>query len=104
MASTEEQIKKQLESSSMQDFMRTQVEKVACNTLPSIIKNNTQTINKAIQSKIKRLDEKELVRAFVGVIQKLNLNASDFESGSASEGEEKKSGGRFNKTRKNTKK
>lgn len=103
MASSTEEIKKQLESSSMQEFMRTQVEKVACNTLPGIIKNNTQTINRAIQSKIKRLDEKELVRAFVGVIQKLNLNSSDFESGSSSADTPKK-GGRFNRTRKNTNK
>lgn len=111
-------------SDTIQTFIREQVEMVACNTLPDIFKENESAITQHVLSSIGRIEDKEIVRAIITLVQNLKITKADIEvetikgnvevteqaTGEGEEEEEEVTGGskkkrrKFNKTKRKKRK
>ena len=77
--SSDEEIRNSIMSDTIQTFIREQVEMVACNTLPDIFKENESAITQQVLSSIGRIDDKEIVRAIITLVQNLKITKADIE-------------------------
>jgi len=77
--SSDEEIRNSIMSDTIQTFIREQVEMVACNTLPDIFKENESAITQHVLSSIGRIDDKEIVRAIITLVQNLKITKADIE-------------------------
>ena len=77
--SSDEAIRNSIMSDTIQTFIREQVEMVACNTLPDIFKENESAITQHVLSSIGRIDDKEIVRAIITLVQNLKITKADIE-------------------------
>lgn len=122
--SSDEEIRNSIMSDTIQTFIREQVEMVACNTLPDIFKENESAITQHVLSSIGRIEDKEIVRAIITLVQNLKITKADIEvetikgnvevteqaTGEGEEEEEEVTGGskkkrrKFNKTKRKKRK
>ena len=77
--SSDEEIRNSIMSDTIQTFIREQVEMVACNTLPDIFKENESAITQQVLSSIGRIEDKEIVRAIITLVQNLKITKADIE-------------------------
>jgi hypothetical protein len=77
--SSDEEIRNSIMSDTIQTFIREQVEMVACNTLPDIFKENESAITQHVLSSIGRIDDKDIVRAIITLVQNLKITKADIE-------------------------
>lgn len=89
----DQEVRNVVTSEGMKSFIKEQVETIACNTLPDILRKQKPLINDAIKSAIQGADSDVIANAVVKLIRNLNLTKNDVdEKDNEEEKEEKKEG------------
>jgi hypothetical protein len=89
----DQEVRNVVTSEGMKSFIKEQVETIACNTLPDILRKQKPLINDAIKSAIQGADSDVIANAVIKLIRNLNLTKNDVdEKDNEEEKEEKKEG------------
>ena len=87
----DQEVRNVVTSEGMKSFIKEQVETIACNTLPDILRKQKPLINDAIKSAIQGADSDVIANAVIKLIRNLNLTKNDVdEKDNEEEKEEKK--------------
>lgn len=75
----DQEVRNVVTSEGMKSFIKEQVETIACNTLPEILKKQKPLINDAIKSAVQGADSEVIADAIVKLIRSLNLTKNEVE-------------------------
>jgi hypothetical protein len=96
----DQEVRNVVTSEGMKSFIKEQVETIACNTLPEILKKQKPLINDAIKSAVQGADSEVIADAIVKLIRSLNLTKNEVEEKDNKQEEKKESSGGNNKYKK----